>query len=121
MDINSNIIRARLFQPLKGKAIVKITNGYNFYIALERNLEDLEEWDTDRVVQWLRDIGFDAYVKIARVEKLDGKKLKNIQKKYMHNVLGITTQNMQQKFLMSIHENLNKKSNNDQLWGWGKN
>lgn len=39
----------------------------------------------------------------------------------MHNVLGITTQNMQQKFIMSIEQNMNKKSNNDQLWGWGKN
>lgn len=39
----------------------------------------------------------------------------------MHNALGITTQNMQQKFLMSIQQNLNKKSSNDQLWGWGKN
>lgn len=39
----------------------------------------------------------------------------------MHNVLGITTQNMQQKFLMSIDEHLNKKFTNDQLWGWGRN
>lgn len=100
---------------------MKIFNGYNYYIALERNIEQLEEWDTERVVQWLREIGFEAYAKIARFEKLDGKKLKNIEKKYMHNVLGITKQNMQQKFIMSIEENLHKKSNNDKLWGWGKN
>lgn len=58
MDLNSHIVRARIFEPLRNKAIVKITNGYNYYIALERNLEELEEWDTERVVQWLKDIGF---------------------------------------------------------------
>lgn len=102
MDSTYSIVKARLFEPLKGRTIAKIASGYTFFVALERNLEQLEEWDTERVVQWLREIGFEAYIKIARVEKLDGKRLKNIEKKYMHNVLGITTQNMQQKFIMSI-------------------
>ena len=39
----------------------------------------------------------------------------------MVDVLGITKQNMQQKFIMSIEENLKKKSRNEQLYGWGKN
>lgn len=39
----------------------------------------------------------------------------------MYNVLGITKQNMQQKFLMSINENLGNKPRNDKLYGWGKN
>lgn len=37
---------------------MKIVNGYNYFVALERNIEELEDWDTDRVVKWLRDIGF---------------------------------------------------------------
>ena len=61
-----------------GKSIVKIVNGYNYFVALERNIEELEDWDTDRVVKWLRDIGFEEYIKIAKFQKLDGKKLKNI-------------------------------------------
>lgn len=42
------------------------------------------------------------FIKIAKVEKLDGKMLTNIERKYMINVLGITKQNSQQKFLTSI-------------------
>jgi alpha-tubulin suppressor-like RCC1 family protein len=73
------------------------------------------------VVEWLRHIGFESYVKIAKVEKLNGMKLKNIDKKYMNDALGITTQNMQHKLLMCVDEIINRKSNNDQLWGWGRN
>ena len=39
----------------------------------------------------------------------------------MINVLGITKQNMQQKLLTSIDEEMKKKSSHDQLYGWGKN
>ena len=39
----------------------------------------------------------------------------------MINVLGITKPNMQNKLLTSIEEELKKKSNQDQLYGWGKN
>ena len=39
----------------------------------------------------------------------------------MINVLGITKQNHQQKFLTSLEDQLKKKSNQDQLYGWGKN
>lgn len=45
---------------------MKIVNGYNYFVALERNIEELEDWDTDRVVKWLRDIGFEEYIKIAK-------------------------------------------------------
>lgn len=34
-------IKASIFKPLAGKNIVKVANGYNFYLALERDLENL--------------------------------------------------------------------------------
>jgi hypothetical protein len=73
------------------------------------------------VAQWLKEVGFEAYAKIARVAKLDGKKLKSIGTKYMNDVLGMTKENLQQKLLMCIEERLRRKSNDDKLWGWGKN
>ena len=53
-------------------------------------------------MNWLRVIGLKDYVRIAKAEKLDGKKLMNIEKTYMINVLGITKPNMQSKLLTSI-------------------
>jgi hypothetical protein len=50
----------------------------------------------------MRNIGFGDYIKIARAEKIDGKKLKNIERRYMENVLGINKLNMQQKFILCI-------------------
>ena len=37
-DIQYIEINAAVFKPLAGKTIVKVANGYNFYLALERNL-----------------------------------------------------------------------------------
>lgn len=56
-----------------------------------------------------------------RVEKVDGKKLTTMEKKYMENVLGITGVNMQQKMLLSIEKNMKLSYKMDRLWGWGKN
>ena len=55
LDDNDCIeVKANVFKPLEGKTIVKVSNGYNFYLALERNLEDLEDWTNERVLMWLR-------------------------------------------------------------------
>jgi hypothetical protein len=44
-----------------------------------------------------------------------------IDKNYMHNTLGITKPNMQQKFMMELQTIVENKSKSDQLYGWGKN
>jgi hypothetical protein len=44
-----------------------------------------------------------------------------IDKNYMYSNLGITKQNMQQKFLMLLHEVIENKHKIDTLYGWGKN
>ena len=36
---------AEIFVGLAGKTICKVVNGYNFFVALERNTERLENWD----------------------------------------------------------------------------
>lgn len=95
-------ITARPFQPLSSKKIVKVASGYNFFFALERNIEHVEEWNNERLSEWLREIGFGAFVKIARAEKITGKMLKTMERKYMENVLGLTKLNMQQKFMLCI-------------------
>lgn len=81
----------------------------------------MEEWNTDQVAEWLRNIGFGPYVKIARAEKMNGLKLKTMERKYMENVLGITKLNMQQKLMLCLEELLEGKNQSDQLWVWGKN
>jgi hypothetical protein len=70
----------------------------------------MEEWNTERVAEWLREIGFGAFVRIARAEKVDGIKLKTMEKKYMENVLGITKLNMQQKLILCIEEVIEGKN-----------
>lgn len=50
----------------------------------------------------MRDIGFADFIKIARSEKINGKKLKSLEKGYMENVLGMNKLNMQQKFILCI-------------------
>ena len=83
---------------------MKVSSGYNFYVALERNVEFIQDWSVDKVAEWLREIGFGSFVRIARVEKLNGLKLKTMTKKYLENVLGMTKINMQSKLMLCIQE-----------------
>jgi hypothetical protein len=98
-----------------------VFGSYNFFVALERNVEVIEEWTTEEVMVWMKNIGFGDFIKIARTEKIDGRKLKNIERKYMENVLGINKLNMQQKFMLCIEEVVEGKNEYEQLWVWGKN
>lgn len=56
-----------------------------------------------------------------RVEKVDGKKLLDMDKKYMTDVLGITNASHQQKMLLSIEKNQEISYSADELYGWGRN
>ena len=33
---------------------MKVSSGYNFYVALEKNVEFIEDWTVDKVAEWLR-------------------------------------------------------------------
>jgi hypothetical protein len=54
------------FQPFLDKKIIRVDSGYNFFFALERNVEYIEEWTFEEVAIWLRKVGFDDFSKIAR-------------------------------------------------------
>ena len=114
-------LQAKRFNSFIGKTILKVFSGYNFFVGLERNVQNMEEWSVERVAEWLKQIGFGSFVKIAKIEKMDGKMLKNITAKYMYNALGMTKLNMQQKLILSIQELQEGRNEYDQLWVWGKN
>lgn len=59
-------LAAKPFQPLAEKRIVAVFGGYNFFVGLERNVQVLEEWSTEEVLAWMREIGFGDFVRIAR-------------------------------------------------------
>ena len=42
----NKIIKAKSFHHFADKSIIKIASGYNFYIALERNIHDVSKWTT---------------------------------------------------------------------------
>jgi hypothetical protein len=114
-------LNGKIYYPLANKHIVRVSSGYNFFLALEKKVEIIEQWTTEQVTVWMKSIGFGDFVKIALAEKIDGEKLKNIERKYMENVLGISKLNMQQKFILCIEEVIEGKNEYEQLWVWGKN
>lgn len=48
--------------------------------------------------------GFEDFIKIFKAEKVTGKILLEMDKKYMEEVLGIVNQKMQQKLTLKIAE-----------------
>jgi phage host-nuclease inhibitor protein Gam len=88
----------------ENKSIVKVWSGFYYYIVLSRSEDVLKKWDTSKVLEWLKKEGFDDFINIMRTEKVDGKKLLEMDKKYMADVLGITNSNVQQKMVMSIQQ-----------------
>lgn len=95
-------LTACVYLPLENRRVISIFGGLYHYIALVREESLLENWNNEQVIQWLRREGFDDYVNIMRVEKVDGKKLMKMEKKYMEDRLGITNTNLQQKIMLSI-------------------
>lgn len=81
-----------------------MAGGHNFYLAIQKDIKNIELWSTEEVIVWLRDIGFGDFVKIARAEKLDGKKLNEANENYLNNALGMTKLNVRQKFMLCIQE-----------------
>lgn len=114
-------LSARGFQPLADKQVVKVFGNYNFFVGVERNVQVIDEWSVEQVAVWLRDIGFGDFIKIARAERVDGRRLRAIDRKFMENVLGISKLNMQQKLLLCIEEAVEGRNERDQVWVWGKN
>ena len=103
------------------KSIIKVWSGFYYFIVLSRTEYVLEKWDTPRVLEWLKKEGFDDYINIMRTEKVDGKKLLEMDKKYMTDVLGIMNSNLQQKMIMSIQQHQEISYSGDELYGWGRN
>jgi hypothetical protein len=81
-----------------------VWSGFHYYIALCRSEYLLDKWDNARVLEWLRKEDFHDYINIMRVEKVDGKRLLDLDKdrKYLTDVLGVLNASHQQKMLLSI-------------------
>jgi hypothetical protein len=39
-------LTAKQFQPFEGRKIMRVSSGYNFFVAFQRDVEVMEEWDT---------------------------------------------------------------------------
>lgn len=55
------------------------------------------------MLKWIENEGFDDYLKIFKNEKVTGKKLLEMEKGYMEDVLGITNYKIQQRMKVRIH------------------
>ena len=54
------------------------------------------------MIKFAQKEGFDDYIKIFKTEKVTGKTLLTMDKKYMEEVLGIVNQKVQQKLRLRI-------------------
>lgn len=71
------------FEPLEKKAIVRLMAGKGHYLAFER-LEPLTiNWDNKDVIKFAQKEGFEDYIKVLKVEKVTGKTLLEMDKKYL--------------------------------------
>jgi hypothetical protein len=80
-----------------GKKIVKIKGGRLHFIAYERVQELSINWSTEDVVKFAQNEGFEDFIKIFKTEKVTGKILLEMDKKYRDEVLGINNVKIQQK------------------------
>lgn len=106
---------------LSNKSVIKVWSGFHYYVALCRSEYVLEKWDNTKVLDWLKKEGFSEFINIMRTEKVTGRKLLDMDQKYMTDVMGVTNANLQQKMLMSIQRHQEVSYQGDELYGWGRN
>lgn len=108
------------FQPLEKKAIVRILAGKGHYVAYER-VEPLSvNWKTEDVIKFAQREGFEDYIKIFKAEKVTGRVLLEMDKKYSEEVLGIINQKVYQKLSMRLQECNSENAENWLVHGWGR-
>lgn len=114
-------ISVNLVPYFENRSVIKVWSGFYYYVVLCRSEYVLNKWDTPKVLEWLKKEGFDDYINIMRTEKIDGRKLLEMDRKFMSDRLGILNTNLQQKMLMSIQQHEEISYQGDELYGWGRN
>ena len=108
------------YPELVGKKIVKIIGGKLHFMAYERTEELSSNWTTNDVVKFAQREGLDDYIQIFKAEKVTGKILLEMDKKYMEEVLGVMNVKIQQKLTLKIAEQNKENPENYVLYGWGR-
>jgi len=73
-------------------------------MAWERVTRPSETWNTEEVIKFAQSEGFEDYINVFRIEKVTGKVLLEMDKKYMEEVLGILNHKLQQKLKIRLQE-----------------
>jgi hypothetical protein len=71
-------------------------------MAWERTSKPSETWSTEEVIKFAQSEGFEDYINVFKSEKVTGKMLLDMDKKYMEEVLGIINHKLQQKLKLRI-------------------
>jgi hypothetical protein len=103
-----------------GKKIVKILGGKNHFVAYEKVKELAESWTTEDVIKFAQKEGFEDFIKIFKAEKVTGKVLLNMDKKYMEEVLGIENIKFQIKLRLRLEECNKEDPESYVVHAWGR-
>ena len=57
--------------------------GRNHFMAWERTSKPSETWSTEEVIKFAQSEGFEDYINVFKSEKVTGKVLLDMDKKYM--------------------------------------
>jgi asparagine synthetase B (glutamine-hydrolysing) len=105
---------------LAGKKIVRLKGGRAHFVAYERTQELSSLWSTEEVVKFAQREGLEDFIKIFQSEKVTGKVLLEMDKKYMEEVLGINNVKMQQKLSIRLQESNVENPDAYVIHGWGR-
>lgn len=100
--------------------MIKILSGRNHFVAYERVKELSENWTTEDIVKFAQQEGFEDYIKIFKAEKVNGKVLLNMDKKYMEEVLGIENVKLQIKLKLRLEECNKEDPEGYVVYAWGR-
>jgi len=120
--VNNEKFIVNMYEALKGKAITKLWCGYNFYFALEQGeVESIDKWNQDQILDWLFLKQFNAYRKIIKYEYVSGEQLLKADSKFLADRLGMQKSEIQKRFLNEIEKVSKKSLKKAKLYGWGNN
>lgn len=119
-EINVKTCTLTPLPDFAGKSIAKILGGKNHFMAWERVTRPSETWSTEDVIKFAQSEGFEDYINVFRIEKVTGKVLLEMDKKYMEEVLGILNHKLQQKLKIRLQEKNQQNGEGDIIYGWGR-
>ena len=90
-------------------------------MVYERTQKLSEDWSTEQVLKFAQKEGFDDFFKIFKSQKVTGKVLLNMDKKYMQEVLGILNVKQQIKLRLRLEESNVQNPDEYVIYGWGRN